>query len=119
MTQTGTIRKLQNKRHENKNMEQNQKQTLHIHHFATASGVKASVIEHFNQTLRDRASWFLTAINSKRYYDILQDLIDGYNKSYHTCIKIRTLDLHKENEADVFNNLYYGRLPKDASVFRY
>ncbi len=30
MTQTGTITKLQNKRHENKNMEQNQKQTLYI-----------------------------------------------------------------------------------------
>jgi len=30
MNQTGTITKLQNKRHENKNMEQNQKQTLHF-----------------------------------------------------------------------------------------
>ncbi len=60
-----------------------------IHHFATASDVKASVIECFNRTLRDRSSRFLTAINSKRYYNILQDLIDGYNASYHKSIKMR------------------------------
>ncbi len=30
-TQTGTVTELQNKRHENKNMEQNQKQTLHFY----------------------------------------------------------------------------------------
>ncbi len=35
------------------------------------------------------------AVNSKRYYDILQDLIDGYNASYHKSIKIRPLDVHK------------------------
>ncbi len=89
-----------------------------IHHFATASDIKASVIEHFNWTLRDRSSRFLTAVNSKRYYDILQDLIDGYNASYHKSIKMRPLDVHKENEADVFNNLY-GRMLKDAHIFRY
>ncbi len=37
---------------------------------------------------------------------MLQDLIDGYNASYHKSIKMRPLDVHKENEKDVFNNLY-------------
>ncbi len=89
-----------------------------VHHFATASDIKASVIECFNQTLRDRSSWFLTAVNSKCYYDILQDLIDEYNASYHKSIKMRPLDVHKENKADVFNKSV-GRMPKDAPIFRY
>ncbi len=89
-----------------------------IHNFSTARDDKASKIERFNWFLRDRSSRFLTAVNSKRYYDILQDLIDGYNSSYHNSIKMRPLDVHKENEADVFNNLY-GRVIKDAPVFRY
>ncbi len=89
-----------------------------IHHFATASDVKTSVVEHFNRTLRGRMTQFLTAINSERYYDILQDLIDGYNASYHKSIKMRPLDVHKENEAVVFNNLY-GKMCKDAPVFKY
>ncbi len=101
----------------NKHFQQLMKK-YNIHHFATASDVKASVIERFNRTLRDRSSRFLTAVNSKRYYDILQDLIDGYNASYHKSIKMRPLDVHKENEADVFNNLY-GRMSKDVPPFRY
>ncbi len=101
----------------NKHFQQLMKK-YNIHHFATASDVKASVIERFNRTLQDRSSRFLMAVNSKRYYDILQDLIDGYNASYHKSIKMRPLDVHKENEADVFNNLY-GRMPKDVPVFRY
>ncbi len=60
-----------------------------IHHFAMASDIKASVVERFNRTLRGRMTRFLTAINSKRYYNILQDLIDGYNASYHKSIKMR------------------------------
>ncbi len=45
-----------------------------------------------------RMTRFLTAINSKSYYNVLQDLIDGYNASYHKSIKMRPLDVHKENE---------------------
>ncbi len=101
----------------NKNFQQLMKK-YDIHHFATASDVKASVVERFNRTLRGRMTRFLTAINSKRYYNILQDLIDGYNASYHKSIKMRPLDVHKENEADVFNNLY-GKMRKDAPVFKY
>ncbi len=51
-----------------------------------------------NRTLRGRMTRFLTAINSKSYYNVLQDLIDGYNASYHKSIKMRPLDVHKENE---------------------
>lgn len=89
-----------------------------IHHFATASDVKASCVEHFHRTFRSKMGRFLTAINSKRYYDILQDLIDGYNASYHKSIKMRPLDVNKENETDVFNNLY-GKLRKGTPVFKY
>ncbi len=89
-----------------------------IHHFAKASDVKASEVERFNRTLRGRMTRFLTAINSKSYYNVLQDLIDGYNASYHKSIKMRPLDVHKENEKDVFNNLY-GKMRKDAPVFKY
>ncbi len=101
----------------NKHFQQLMKK-YNIHHFATARDVNASVMERFNRMLRDRSSRFLTAINSKRYFDILQDLIDGYNASYHKSFIMRSLDVHKENEADVFNNLY-GRIRKDTPVFRY
>lgn len=89
-----------------------------IHHFATATDLKACVVERFNRTLKGRMWKFLTAVNSKRYCDILQDLTEGYNCSYHKSIKMRPLDVHKENETVVFNNLY-GKIRKETPVFKY
>ncbi len=58
-----------------------------IHHFATASDVKASVVERFNRTLRGRMTRFLTAINSKSYYNVLQDLIDDITRAIIKVLK--------------------------------
>ena len=71
----------------NKHFQQLMKK-YNIHHFATASDVKASCVERFNRTLKSFMWRYLTAINSKRYYNILQDLIEGYNASYDKSIKM-------------------------------
>ena len=77
-----------------------------IQHFATGSELKASVVERFNRTLKARMWRYLTAVNSKRYCDILPDLVSSYNRSYHRSIKMRPIDVSKENEDVVFKNLY-------------
>ena len=46
-----------------------------INHFATSSETKASVVERLNRTIKTRMYRYLEAQNSKRYIDILQDLI--------------------------------------------
>ena len=91
-----------------------------IHHFATGSELKASVVERFNRTIKGRMWRYLTHINSKRYIDILQDLVRSYNNSYHSSIKMRPTEVCIENELDVFNNLY-GEKPvqKPKTVFKY
>lgn len=38
--------------------------------------------------------------------DIIQDITDGYNASYHRSIKMRPIDVKKHNESVVFHNLY-------------
>ena len=60
-----------------------------IHHFSTGSEQKASIVECFNRTIKGRMWRYITAINSKRYIDVLQDLITSYNNSYHMSIKMR------------------------------
>ncbi|KAA0725340.1 hypothetical protein E1301_Tti006052 [Triplophysa tibetana] len=77
-----------------------------ITHFATASELKSCVVERFNRTLKGRMWRYLTATNSKRYIDILQDITQGYNASYHRSIKMRPIDVNKENESVVLHNLY-------------
>lgn len=77
-----------------------------IIHFSTASDLKASVVERFNRTLKSRMWRYFTANNTMRYLDVLQDLVKGYNHSYHSSIKMAPMDVTIENVDQVFENLY-------------
>ena len=39
-----------------------------------------------NQTLKSKLYRYFTAVNSLRYIDVLQDLVDSYNNTYHRSI---------------------------------
>ncbi len=90
-----------------------------VHHFTTATDLKASIVERFNRSLKSRIWRFLTATNSQRYIDVLQDIMQGYNSSYHRSIKMRPVDVGKENEVVVFQNLYGGMKKNEHPVFKY
>lgn len=50
--------------------------------------VKASIVERLNRTLRDRLYRYFTFKNTKRYIDVLQDLVNSYNHASHSTIKM-------------------------------
>lgn len=77
-----------------------------IVHFATASDLKASVVERFNRTLKTRMWRYFTAKNTRRYIDVLQDLMKSYNHSFHQSIKMTPMQVTSESSAQVFQNLY-------------
>jgi len=61
---------------------------------------------------------YLTAANSKRYVDKLQDMVYAYNHSYHRSIKMTPVSVVKDNEKTVFNTLY--KTTQDPKiVYRY
>ena len=63
---------------------------------------------------------YLTAVNSKRYIDVLEDLITSYNNSYHRSIKMRPVDVSRENGNKVFKTFYGLKDTKDNNVvFKY
>ena len=41
-----------------------------------------------------------------RYIDKLQKLIDDYNKSFHRSIQMKPIEVSKDNEREVFQNLF-------------
>ena len=57
-----------------------------IYFLTTNSQLKASVVEHFNRTLKTRMWRYFTAKNTLVYIDILQDIVHGYDNSYHRSI---------------------------------
>ena len=57
-----------------------------IYFFITNSELKESVVERFNRTLKTRMWKYFTAKNTHVHIDILQDIVHGYNNSYHRSI---------------------------------
>jgi transposase InsO family protein len=86
-----------------------------IHHFSTNNETKASIVERFNRTLKERMYRYFESVQSFSYMSliagsktetVLDKLLDNYNNSYHSSIKMKPSEVNKKNEADVFHNLY-------------
>ena len=67
---------------------------------------KASVVERVNRTLKSKLYRYFTAVNSLCYINILQDLVDSYNNTYHRTIGHATVSLL--NVGTVRRKLYGG-----------
>ena len=93
-----------------------------IVHFARGSDLKASVVERFNRTLKERMWQDFTAHHTHRYIDIVQGLVKGYNNSCHKSICMKPSEVSSENSfLQVFKNLY-GLFPlrrKKKNIFKF
>ena len=77
-----------------------------IHHFSTHGDAKASTVERFNRTLKQRMYRYFTAANTLRYVPVLQDFVPGYNRSVHRSIGMPPQQVTHANEQQVWNRLY-------------
>ena len=77
-----------------------------IHHFSTSGDTKASVVERFNRTLKQRLYRYFTVQNTLTFVPILQELVRGYNRSYHRSIKRAPDQVTLANSDDVWESLY-------------
>lgn len=76
--------------------------------FYTSSNrdIKCAVIERFNRTLKSKMFKYFTAKGTRRYFDMLPSLIQGYNNSHHRAIKMSPAAVNEANKQLVFENLY-------------
>jgi hypothetical protein len=49
---------------------------------------------------------YFTSKGTRKYTDVLNDLISAYNSSFHRSIKMRPIDVIQQNSDIVFYNLY-------------
>jgi len=77
-----------------------------IHHFSTSGDTKASVVERFNRTMKQRLYRYFTVQNTLNFVPVLQDLVKGYNRSYHRSIKMAADQVTLANSKDVWETLY-------------
>mgnify|MGYP003729644177 CR=1 FL=1 len=77
-----------------------------VTHYSLRGRHKASVAERMIQTMKGRLEKYFWFNKTKRYVDILQDVIDNYNQTPHRSIGMAPISVNFGNRKTVFDKLY-------------
>ena len=77
-----------------------------VHHFLTNNQTKANYAERAIKTLRQRLARYFTKKQTRRWEDVLQDVVSSYNKTYHSTIKRSPASVTKDNQSWVWQTQY-------------
>ena len=77
-------------------------------HFYTSENedLKSSVVERFIRTLKTKIYRYFTHANTRRYVDVLDELLHSYNNTYHRSIGMAQAEVNVGNEQQVRERLY-------------
>ena len=77
--------------------------------YHTYSDKKASQVERVQRTIRQRLGRVFTLNNNNKWIDIIDDVINSYNNSFHRSIKMKPVDVKMEHVQKLRLPLsYYG-----------
>jgi hypothetical protein len=91
---------------------------LNIRLYAIVSDKKACIVERFNRTLKEKMFRYFSYTKTKKYLDVLDDLVSSYNKSYHRSIKMCPADVNLSHVNDIWKFMYM-KDSKGPVVFKY
>ena len=81
--------------------------------YHTNSHLKSVIVERFNRSLRELMMKEFDKNNNPIWYNILPKLIKIYNDRYHSTIKMKPIEVNKNNEKDMKENIYtYNKTTK-------
>ena len=89
-------------------------------YFSVYPDIKASIVERFQRTLKQRLYRYMTHHNTFRYIDDLQNIVQDYNHSYHRSIGMTPARVNESNEDLVWSRLYrksIGRYPNFSKKY--
>ena len=75
--------------------------------YSTVNEETFCVIERFNRTIKEKMFQYFSANKTRKYVDVLDLLVDRYNNTIHSSIKMTPKEAsRKENENKLWRNLY-------------
>ena len=77
-----------------------------IHRFSTRSETKAAIVERFHRTLLSRLHRYFTQNNTHRWVDVIETIVNSYNRSYHRAIGMAPAEVDVLNTDEVRKRLY-------------
>ena len=87
--------------------------------YNTYNETKASVVERVIRTLKTRMWRYFTAKKTMRYIEVLQDLVDSYNRSKHWSIQKKPINVTQNNEREVWHTLYGEREKEEPVKYKF
>ena len=85
--------------------------------FSTFSDKKAAIVERFNRTLKSRMYKYFTENETRKWIDVVQSIVQGYNNSYHSTIKMSPVEASKPNNTEtVWWNIYGSHITAEFGV---
>ena len=76
-----------------------------IEMYSTHNERKSVVAQRFIRTLKDKIYKHMTAISKNVYFDVLNDIVDKYNNTYHKTIKMKPIDVKSDLLLNLMKNL--------------
>ena len=77
-----------------------------IHSYHIKSRLKSSSAERVNRTIKEKIWKYFTKTGRERWIDILQDVTENYNKTYHRTIKMAPDEVNWDNRKEVFEKSF-------------
>ena len=77
-----------------------------INAFVTVSETKANYAERAIKTIKSKLFKYMYANQTYRYIDVLESIVDSYNKSYHSSVKMAPNDVNDSNESFLWKQQY-------------
>jgi transposase InsO family protein len=77
-----------------------------IKHYSITGTHKAAIAERFIRTLKGRLEKYFWSRKKPRWFDVLQDFVDNYNKTYHRSIKMAPNQVNENNRDQVYKTLF-------------
>ena len=76
----------------------------------TSNQSQAAIIERCFKSLKKRTTKFMDDNRTSRYIDVLQDLVKGYNETFHSGIGMTPNEVSSKNELETeYNNMVLRR----------
>lgn len=89
-----------------------------IHFYVTQNeDTKAAIVERFQRTLKGKMWRYFTHNRTYRYIDVLPQLLESYNNTYHRSIGVAPNNVSHNNETKIRKRLYGKKSKKKKTKY--
>lgn len=78
--------------------------------YSTENEEKSMVVERWNRTMKEKMYKYFTANNTRRYIDVLPELVKSYNKTIHSSTGMTPVEASKKQNEDLVRMRLYPLL---------